>query len=87
MEEKIITARINKRLFEKMKKYNEVNWSSVIRNALINRIWHEETENFEIDKEKADKAMESIDRIRQSKVFDSGKSSVEIIREWRDRRK
>ncbi|MBI2136681.1 hypothetical protein HYU06_06440 [Candidatus Woesearchaeota archaeon] len=37
--------------------------------------------------EQAKNAVTAIDEIRNSSVFDKGKSSVEIIREWRDRRR
>ncbi|MBS3081213.1 hypothetical protein J4221_07115 [Candidatus Pacearchaeota archaeon] len=41
----------------------------------------------EFDRDKAKRAVELIPKIRKSKVFDKGKSSIELIREWRDKRK
>jgi len=40
-----------------------------------------------INKERARKAMEDIDKIRNSHVFDGGKTRTEIIREFRDKRR
>ena len=40
-----------------------------------------------IDKNKAKAAARKIDEIRKSKVFDTGKSTTALIREWRDKRK
>jgi len=39
------------------------------------------------DLERARRAAKSMDRIRRSGIFDKGKSGVEIIREWREKRK
>lgn len=39
------------------------------------------------DKEEAMSASHDIDRIKKLGIFDSGKSGVEIIREWRDKRR
>ena len=41
----------------------------------------------EFDFEKAKLASKMIDEIKESGVFDQGKSSTEIIREWRDKRR
>lgn len=43
--------------------------------------------SIRIDKEKAMIALKTAEDIRKSKVFDTGKSSIQIIREWRDKRK
>lgn len=87
MTDSIISLRVDKEILKKMRINNEINWSAFIRNCLNQRLEKiQETEN-NFDVEKARRASEGIDRIRNSKIFDGGKSSVELIREWRDKRK
>ena len=81
--DEIISLRINKDLKEKMKIYRNINWSEVLREALISYIKDIEKEKLK----KRMKAVEDMERIRKSRVFDVGKNSTEIIREWRDKRK
>jgi len=87
MEEKIISARIDKKLYELMKKHDEVNWSAIIRKALISKVDLIGLKNHEIDEKRAEEALILANEVRKSKIFDGGKSSTEIIREWRDKRK
>lgn len=44
-------------------------------------------ENDNFDEEKAREAAKGMDKIRESGIFDGGKTGVELIREWRDKRK
>ena len=83
MADTTISVRINEELHQQMKLHDEINWSGVIRNTLIQKL--EQLEK--INKDLALKAAKSMDKLRQAHVFDGGKPSVEIIREWRDRRK
>ncbi len=87
MGEKIISARIDDELHNKMKQHDEINWSAIVRKALINKLKIIEIDSFTINKKRAEEAMSMSDEIRKSKIFDKGKSSTEIIREWRDKRK
>jgi hypothetical protein len=82
-KESIISIRVDKDTRTRMKLHDEINWSSILRRAIAKEIEHLER----IDSQRAKKAAKMIDTIRKSKAFDSGKSSVEIIREWRDKRK
>lgn len=86
MTDSIISLRVNKEMLEKMRINDEINWSAFLRNCLKQNLEKLEQKNS-FDVEKARKSSEDIDRMRKSKVFDGGKSSVEIIREWRNRRK
>lgn len=86
MEERIISSRIDKPLHDRMKLHDEINWSAVIRKALIEKIRKTEKER-EFDEKKAGEAAKAIDKIRESGVFDKGKSSTMIIREWKDKKK
>ena len=82
-EESVISVRVDGKLHAQMKLHDEVNWSAILRMAIASKI--EELEH--IDTERAKRAAKKIDAIRKSGVFDSGKSSTEIIREWRDKRR
>ena len=82
-EESIISVRVDRGLHTQMKLHDEINWSAILRKAIMREI--EQLER--IDSERAQKVAKVIDAIRKSRVFDSGKSSVKIIREWRDKRK
>jgi len=75
--------RIDKKLHNQMKLHNEINWSAVLRKSIVERLKN----TNKIDVERAWHAAKEIDEMRCTNVFNSGKSSVEIIREWRDRRK
>ena len=83
MTDTTISVRIDNDLREKMRAHNFINWSALIRNLLLNEL--KKYEN--VKKEKTKKALQEIKKIRASKIFDVGKGGVEIIREWRDKRK
>ena len=83
MTDTTISLRVNEELHQQMKLHDEINWSGVIRNTLIQKL--EQLEK--IDKDLALKAAKNMDKLRQARVFNGGKSSVEMIREWRDKRK
>ena len=82
MDNTIISVRIDKELRKKMRSHEEVNWSAVLRRAIIENLESRERVNFE----KRKKAFAMMDEIRKSRVFDGGRNSTEIIREWRDKR-
>ena len=82
MAEVTISLRLDKRLHSEMKQHDEVNWSAVLRKHIA-----EVVENMHhLDQQRAELARKTMDRFRQSKAFSSGKSSVEVIREWREKR-
>lgn len=88
MADSIISLRINKEILKKMRKYDEINWSAILRNCLIGKIENMEKTEDKFDSERAKKASEIMDKIRNSsKAKAGGKTSVELIREWRNRRK
>ena len=84
MTDSIISLRVSKEMLKRMRANDEINWSAFLRNCL-----NKELEQTHImDKEKMKKAEEIMDKIRNSsKAKAGGKSGVEIIREWRNRRK
>ena len=83
MTETIVSLRVDKTLHNQMKLHEEINWSAVLRKSIVERLEKTET----IDVERARRAAKAMDRIRRSGVFDGGKTGVEIIREWRDKRR
>lgn len=83
MDNAIISLRVDKEIRKKMRSHDEVNWSAILRKAIIENLENKE----KIDFEKRKKASEEIDKIRKSRVFDGGKNSTLIIREWRNKRK
>ncbi|MEK6894328.1 MAG: hypothetical protein AABX10_02600 [Nanoarchaeota archaeon] len=83
MADEIISLRIDKSLKEKMRLYNHINWSAILRRALIEEI----NKMHRIDKKRAMKAALEIDKIRKSGVFNGGKTGTQIIREWRDKKR
>jgi len=84
MTDSIISLRVSKDMLEKMRALDEINWSAFLRNCLNKEL---EQTDF-LDKNKIKKAEEIMDKIRNSsKGKAGGKSGVEIIREWRNRRK
>ena len=83
MTDTIISVRIDKNIKEKMNMQEHINWSAILRRAILQYL---ENEN-KIDLERAKEASEDMDRIRKSGIFDGGKTGTEIIREWRNKRK
>ncbi|MEK6926293.1 MAG: hypothetical protein AABW50_03370 [Nanoarchaeota archaeon] len=83
MTDTTISLRINRDVKNRMKMHEEINWSAVLRRAIIENLENKE----KVDLEKRRKASEEIDKIRKSGVFDGGKDSTLIIREWRNKRR
>ena len=81
---KVVSVKVDDYTKAKMEKLREVNWSEVIRRAIMERIELEESLHTEIDKRRAIHASEEMEKIRQKT---SGKwSGVEEIRKWRELR-
>ena len=83
MSETTVSVRIGEDIRNQMRMHDEVNWSAVIRNSVVEKLDDLES----IDSERAEKATQLLNELRKSKVFDKGKSGAEIIREWRDKRR
>ena len=90
MTDTTISVRIDRNLRERMRAMEEINWSAILRKALINQLNEKEVNGINennFDFQKAKKASDDMERIRKSGVFNKGKTGVEIIREWRNKRK
>lgn len=83
MSEVTISLRVDKSIHQEMKHHNQINWSAVLRNSIVQRL--EDLDN--IDTVRAEVASKTIDALRSAKLFTKGKKSVEVIREWREKRK
>ena len=78
----IITVRIDDELRKKMRELKHVNWSEVIRQAIIQKI--QEEERFrKIDRRRLLKAVEITDSLKRK--IEGWNSTLEI-RKWRDLR-
>ena len=83
VEESIVSLRVDKKLHAEMKLHDEINWSALLRKSIIATV-----NDFDsIDKNRAQKAALSIDKLRKSNAFSTGKESNVIIREWRNKRR
>ena len=83
----IVTVRVEDKLKSKMEKLPQVNWSEVIRSAIVRRISVEEslTARRSIDVNLLRQAIKDQDRLR-AKSSEKW-SGVEEIRKWRELRK
>lgn len=80
----VVSAKVDKRLRDKMRKLGHVNWSEVIRRALSAKVEEEEARLLRsIDKESLIEASSMTDNIRKSS---KGWDSTEEIRRWREAR-
>ena len=78
-----ISLRVDKELHDQMKLHDEVNWSAALRKSISEKIEALET----IDYKRARAAAAHMDEICRRGVFSKGKPAVQIIREWRDKRR
>ena len=76
----IITARIDCETKEKMKKLPHINWSNVIREAIIKKIQEEEAKEQIIDKNVLREGLVIASTVRKSNKW---WNSTEEIRKWR----
>jgi hypothetical protein len=80
----VVSAKVDKRVRDKMRKLGHVNWSEVIRSALTTKIKEEEAKLRSVDKASLIEASSMTDRIRKSS---KGWDSTEEIRRWREARR
>ena len=72
----IITVRIDDELKRRLAKFKHVNWSEVVRQAIIRVLEQEEAQNL---------AKAVLINERNIITPDEGYSSLETIREWREK--
>lgn len=83
MAEVTVSVRVDEQLHTEMRSHDEVNWSAVLRKAIAEQVQKLE----HIEKTRAQHALEEILAIRKRKLFDKGKQTTELIREWRHNRR
>ena len=83
MTEVTISLRVDKGVHQEMKHHDHINWSAVLRNSITQTL----EDMDKIDTVRAEAASKTIDALRSAKLFTKGKKSVEVIREWREKRK
>ncbi|MCD6245053.1 MAG: hypothetical protein J7J65_07480 [Candidatus Korarchaeota archaeon] len=79
----VVSFRIDRKIKRKMDELKHINWSEIVRRAIIEAIRREETKNRKKDLTKVRRAALRSERL--SRKVD-GWSSVEEIRRWRERR-
>ncbi|MBO3754072.1 MAG: hypothetical protein FGF53_04245 [Candidatus Brockarchaeota archaeon] len=82
----VITVRVPRSLKRRMSRFKNVNWSEVIREAILERIAVEEKLGDK-DWELVRKAAKETDRLREAVEARDGKcdyDSTETIRNWRE---
>ncbi len=79
----VISFRIDRKIKRKMDELKHINWSEIVRRAIIEAIRREEAKNRKKDLTKVRRAALISERL--SRKVD-GWSSVEEIRRWRERR-
>jgi len=80
----VVSVRIDEHIRRKMKLLSHLNWSEVIRQAIIQKIKEEENRKRRLDPKMLKEAAEITDKIRKPSP---SWSSTEEIRKWRDSRK
>ena len=78
----IVSARIDRETRRRMRRLPQVNWSEVIRGAIVEKI-REEERRREVDPRDLREAVEITDSLRAPA---EGWDSTEEIRRWRERR-
>lgn len=83
MNDVTVSVKVDSTIHEHMKLHDEINWSGVLRKAIDEQIEKLHT----VDKKKVDSALTRIKKIREAHAFDHGRPSLEILKEWRRKRK
>ena len=78
----VVSSRIDEDTHKKMKRLRHVNWSEVMRQAILKKI--EEETRRKIDPAEVDEAIRLMDQVRRPHRDYNGS---EEIRKWRDQRK
>jgi len=80
----VVSVKVDKRVKERMRRLANVNWSEIIRQALVAKIAEEEAKARTVDTKSLLEAASLTDGIRRTS---RSWSSTEEIRRWREARK
>jgi transcriptional regulator of met regulon len=78
----VVSSRVDMETRRKMKRLRHVNWSEVMRKAILEKI--EEENQRKIDPSDVEEAIRLMDHVRRPREDFDG---AEEIRKWRDQRK
>ena len=82
----VVSVKVDEKTKRLMKMHDEINWSAVVRRSIERKL--EEADSKKLDVAAIDKAIKSMDETRKKHRLKKGeKSSEELIREWRDKRR
>jgi hypothetical protein len=81
----VVSAKVDDETRRRMRCLPDINWSEVIRQAIINKIEEEEARRLQVDRESVEKAAKETDALRTPSS--PGWSSTEEIRRWREARR
>jgi hypothetical protein len=81
----VVSAKIDDDTRRRMRQLPDINWSEVIRQAILAKIEEEEARRQLFDREKLEKAARETDALRTPSR--TGWDSTEEIRRWRDARR
>ena len=81
----VVSAKVDDETRRRMRRLPGVNWSEVMREAIVNKIEEEETRRAQVDMERVEKASRETDALRTPSK--PGWDSTEEIRRWRDARR
>jgi len=82
---KVVSVKVDDETKDKMDLYRDINWSEVVRRAIKGRVDLEERLRRRIDRARALRASEDMERLRAKT---SGRwSGVEEVRRWREARR
>ncbi|MEM0054097.1 MAG: hypothetical protein QXL89_07915 [Nitrososphaeria archaeon] len=71
----LITVRVDEELKKRMSRFKNINWSEIIRKAILDTLKREEERNL---------AIALLLNEKNVIIPDEGFSSVEVIRKWRE---
>jgi hypothetical protein len=81
----VVSAKVDDDTRRRMRGLPDINWSEVIRQAILNKIEEEEARRIQVDREKIEKAAKETDALRTPSK--PGWDSTEEIRRWREARR
>ncbi len=81
----VVSAKVDDETRRRMRRLPDVNWSEVIRQAILSKLEEEEARRLSHDREKLERAARETDALRTPSR--AGWDSTEEIRRWREARR
>ncbi len=80
----VVSIKVDKKVRDGMRRFRKVNWSNVIREAIVKQLKEEEARDRIVDQAEVAEAVRITDSIRRRVT---NWDSTEEIRKWREKRK